>query len=301
MSVRTPRRRRTAAQIATAAAAVALTGGAFTLPALADPPQGHPQGQTGDGAGQPAPGNKGTVKVHEVGTPDDDRRNEPKLCEFRIVGFGFPDDAHLEVSIVGHGGPNAGPGSFTSTVDQRQLSPAGDWAIPGPALADGMYKLAVENTTAPGGAKQKVFKVDCPAEPATADEVLDTDTNTDTDGDTTLDDGSDGTAGGGTSVDVNGDDTSSDDVIEEVDDVVVDRTAPTPTAPADLAETRVLGAYLERDLPAAGPQVMAAQSTQGTGMAALPRTGFGLAGLLASAGALMATGTALQRRSRAAR
>ncbi|MGV3760643.1 MAG: hypothetical protein ACO1PW_14035 [Actinomycetota bacterium] len=301
MSVRTPRRRRTAAQLATTAAAVALTGGAFTLPALADPPQGHPQGQppghAGEAAGQPAPGNKGTVKVHEVGTPDDDRRNEPKVCEFRILGFGFPEDAQLEISIVGHGGPNAGPDSFTSTVDGGQLSTAGDWAIPGPALADGMYKLAVENTTAPGGAKQKVFKVDCPAETAPADDVLDDDTDTTPapDGDT------DGTAGGDAPDEVGGD-TGSDDVIEGVDDAVVDGTTATPTAPAELAETRVLGAYLERDLPAAADAtLMAAQSTQGTGIAALPRTGFGVAGLLASAGALVATGTALQRRSRTER
>ena len=42
MPARTPRRRRTAAHIATSAAALALTGGAFALPALADPPQGDP-------------------------------------------------------------------------------------------------------------------------------------------------------------------------------------------------------------------------------------------------------------------
>jgi hypothetical protein len=123
-------------------------------------------------ADEEPPGNKGTVKVHETGTPDDDRREEPKLCDFRIVGFGFPEDAELAVHIDGHGGPNAGPDTFDATVTSAQLSDAGDWAIDGPTLADGMYKLYVENTTAPGGAKQKVFKIDCPevsGSPATVD------------------------------------------------------------------------------------------------------------------------------------
>lgn len=113
-------------------------------------------------ADEEPPGNKGTVKVHETGTPDDDRREEPKLCDFRIVGFGFPEDAELAIHIEGHGGPNAGPDTFDGVVTSAQLSEAGDWAIDGPTLADGMYKLYVENTTAPGGAKQKVFKIDCP-------------------------------------------------------------------------------------------------------------------------------------------
>src|SRR5687767_6058502 len=107
------------------------------------------------------PGNRGTVKIHESTTPDSDRRNEPKVCTFRLVGFGFPDDANIELSIEGHGGPNAGTGSFADTIEAGELSPEGDWAIAGPTLADGMYKLAADNTTAPGNAKHKVFKVEC--------------------------------------------------------------------------------------------------------------------------------------------
>jgi hypothetical protein len=116
-------------------------------------------------AAEAAPGNAGTVKIHRVGTADDDRRNEPQVCEFRIVGFGFPADAELDITIEGHGGPNAGPDTFSTTVASAALSDDGDWAIAGPALADGMYKLFVENTTAPGGAKQKVFHVECGAPP----------------------------------------------------------------------------------------------------------------------------------------
>lgn len=122
-------------------------------------------GVTAAGPPSPAPGNAGTVKIHRSTTPDDDRRNEPQVCEFRIVGFGFPADAELEITIEGHGGPNAGPDSFSGTVGSSALSADGDWAVSGPDLADGMYKLYVENTTAPGGAKQKVFHVDCPEAP----------------------------------------------------------------------------------------------------------------------------------------
>lgn len=107
------------------------------------------------------PGNQGTVKIHESTTPDSDRRNEPKVCAFRIVGFGFPDDSDIELSIEGHGGPNAGTGSYAGTVGADDLSAEGDWAIAGPSLADGMYKLTTDNTTAPGNAKHKVFKVEC--------------------------------------------------------------------------------------------------------------------------------------------
>jgi hypothetical protein len=129
----------------------AIAGAAALL--LAQPVQASAQ--------EEPPGNRGTVKIHESTTPDSDRRNEPKVCTFRIVGFGFPGDANIELSIEGHGGPNAGTGSFADTIEAGELSPEGDWAIAGPTLADGMYKLTADNTTAPGNAKHKVFKVEC--------------------------------------------------------------------------------------------------------------------------------------------
>jgi LPXTG-motif cell wall-anchored protein len=135
-------------------ALVAGTGAAALLGLLASP------AQAGE-AGEEPPGNKGTVKIHRSSTADSDRRNEPKVCAFRIVGFGFPEDTNLELSIVGHGGPNAGSGSFAGTVEAGDLSPAGDFGVAGPSLPDGMYKLTADNTTAPGSAKHKVFKVDC--------------------------------------------------------------------------------------------------------------------------------------------
>ncbi|MFP5256396.1 MAG: hypothetical protein ACLGI8_11165 [Acidimicrobiia bacterium] len=317
---RTPRRR--LAALSASAAGLVLAGSALAVPALADPPQGHPHGGApgqsdqeppaappehaaspehaganpersnptpptppgaatsqaaradrpaaqptpppappadqgqGGAQGEEAPGNAGTVKVHEVGTADDDRRNEPKLCDFRIVGFGFPADAHLEVTIAGHGGPNAGPSTFDTEVATEQLSATGDWAIDGPTLEDGMYKLEVENTTAPGGPKQKVFKIDCP------------------------------------------DDAGADAGGEEiVDDVVVDDevTGDEEQQVLGSSETRVLGAYIERQ-PA---EVVGSASTGGTGY--LPRTGVELLTLAGGAAALVAGGTLLQRGARARR
>jgi hypothetical protein len=215
------------------------------------------------------------VKVHEVGTPDDDRRNEPKVCDFRIVGFGFPADAHLEVTIVGHGGPNAGPSTFATEVANDQLSETGDWAVPGPSLEDGMYKLAVENTTAPGGPKQKVFKVDCPDDSA-GDDVLGDDVTADEDEDSTegIDDGTD----------VLGDGTESTGGATGSDAGTLGRD-----------ETRVLGAYLERE----PTQVLGSASSGGPGF--LPRTGVELLTLAGGAAALVAGGAVLQRGARAGR
>jgi len=139
----------------------AVAGGAAALLMAAAP---LTQASAGEAPTGPPPGNKGTVKIHRPTTPDSDRRNQPKVCTFRIVGFSFPDDTNLEISIQGHGGPNAGTGSFETTVDADDLSDAGDFAIAGPTLPNGMYKLTADNTTAPGDAKHKVFKVDCPAE-----------------------------------------------------------------------------------------------------------------------------------------
>lgn len=109
----------------------------------------------------PPPGNNGTVKVHEEGTPPDDRRNEPKVCNFNVSGFQFDPNQPLILSIVPHGGANvAGTGSY----GPLPVTAGPDGALfhdPNTVLPDGMYRLLVE-TGVGGGQKQKVFKVDCP-------------------------------------------------------------------------------------------------------------------------------------------
>src|SRR5687768_16558168 len=86
------------------------------------------------------PGNNGTVKVHEEGTADEVPANEPKVCDFRITGFGFDGGQALSMSIYGHGGPNSGTGSWSGSVT---ADGAGAFGIAGPSLADGMYRLDV--------------------------------------------------------------------------------------------------------------------------------------------------------------
>jgi len=247
--------RRTAALASTALATAALAGALVITPAGADQPDA---GATGE-----APGNRGTVKIHEVGTPEDDHRNEPQVCDFEIVGFGFPDDANLGITIEGHGGPNSGTGSFSSTVTAEQLSEEGDWVVDGPTLPDGMYKLYVENTTAPGGAKQKVFKVDCPE----GDDVVVDDDDVIVDNDVVVDD--------------------DDDVID--DDVVVDGSTDT------VGGTQVLGAVLTRDLTAAAPAAAVTTPAPQVAGSALARTGAEVVPLTVVASALMIVGGALVR------
>lgn len=51
-----------------------------------------------------APGDNGTVKIHESTTDPQDKRDEPKVCEFYVVGFGFDANHDLHYEIVK--GPN---------------------------------------------------------------------------------------------------------------------------------------------------------------------------------------------------
>jgi hypothetical protein len=263
------RSRRTLTQAAATAGLLTLVGAGFAPAAFAD---------------EEPPGNRGTVKVHETGTPDDDRRNEPKLCDFRIVGFGFPEDADLEVHIEGHGGPNAGPDTFDTTVPNSALSDEGDFAIDGPTLADGMYKLYVENTTAPGGPKQKVFKIDCPDQTEAA-------------GAASVDDGQTAVLGGSA--------TRSGAVAPATGVPAGTATGSAATTVAAEPVTEVLGATLERPalLPAGtavtagGTTVLPATQVAGAQVsrAALARTGLEALLLVALGVGLLGAGTAVLR------
>jgi hypothetical protein len=234
-------------------------------------------------AAEEAPGNAGTVKTHERTTPDADRRDEPKVCELRIVGFGFPDDADLELSIVGHGGPNAGPDSWTSIVGTEALSAAGDWAVDGPSLADGMYKLEVENTTAPGGAKQKVFKVDCPDTPDTGGVGGDTEVD-DTEATDTEVDGTDATGVETGATEVGGVEgtTGGTTVLGES----VERPVQVDQATVGAASTAVEAQAVR----GSGTQVLGTQVSR----SAMPRTGTDVAPVAAAGFVLLGAGVGIE-------
>ena len=110
------------------------------------------------------PGNNGTVKIVNNGDDPitaDDRDNDPHVCSFHIYGFHF-DDGSSGTWRIDRWAPT---GSGTAATGTWQADGTGQFHVPGPALADGHYKLFVKQTSpsTPGGDKQKVFWVRCPA------------------------------------------------------------------------------------------------------------------------------------------
>lgn len=124
----------------TAGAAVALAG-AF----LAGAPAAHA-----------APGDNGDVKIHNVGTPFTDQRNEPKVCSFYLDAFNFDVAQGITWSIqtqpLRAGGATLN-GSITLATGIGHTVPL--------TLPDGQYKLTWNITGGNGAGKHKVFKVDC--------------------------------------------------------------------------------------------------------------------------------------------
>ncbi|MFJ6522267.1 hypothetical protein ACIQJ4_28910 [Streptomyces filamentosus] len=104
-----------------------------------------------------APGDDGDVKIHKVGTPFDDQRNEPKVCRFYLAAFNFDKDQKVQWEIVPQpdkaDDPNLG-GQLTLPTGTGHTGPL--------ALPDGMYKLTWTFEGENGAGKQKVFQVDCP-------------------------------------------------------------------------------------------------------------------------------------------
>ncbi|NKY96875.1 LPXTG cell wall anchor domain-containing protein [Nocardiopsis alborubida] len=107
-----------------------------------------------------APGDNGTVKIHDPSTSEQDNRNEPKVCDFQIVADNF--DAVQEVSweILA----KAGNGGWKDVVLEGTLVLDGEGAGSTEILEldDGHYKLDWTFEGQRGNdAKHKVFKVDC--------------------------------------------------------------------------------------------------------------------------------------------
>ncbi|RKT08888.1 LPXTG-motif cell wall-anchored protein [Streptomyces sp. 1114.5] len=125
----------------------------------------------GGGGKGGAPGNNGTVKIHDAATGQEDVRNEPKVCTFYLDSFGFDanQDVIWAITTVG-GGP------------KEKLVAYGDLPVDGKGhvrtedihLPDGHYKLYWQSVELVGGElpkdpqlnnpKHKVFKVDCGGE-----------------------------------------------------------------------------------------------------------------------------------------
>lgn len=118
------------------------------------------------------PGNNGTLKIHEEGTPSGTEpvpgteNTDPKVCVFNFEGFGFDagQEGYVEIKTQG-GGPNAvavktvefGPATATGYDETEYIS----------GLPEDLYKATLYGKNAGGinyedeKAKSKNFKVDC--------------------------------------------------------------------------------------------------------------------------------------------
>jgi hypothetical protein len=110
-----------------------------------------------------APGNNGTVKIHEgPGEPAPETRNEPHVCTFHVHGMFF--DAGQELTFTVTSWPPTGDRSVvlsgTITADGT-----GEGRTPGEyELADGHYRLTVDTGNGkPTQDKHKMFWVQCAA------------------------------------------------------------------------------------------------------------------------------------------
>ena len=71
------------------------------------------------------PGNNGTIKIHEQGTPSGTESNDPKVCVFNVEGYGFDvgQSGYLMFTVQGGDAPtgtNSGPHNFGPTTASEE-------------------------------------------------------------------------------------------------------------------------------------------------------------------------------------
>src|SRR4051794_33434172 len=107
-----------------------------------------------------APGDNGTVKIHDATTGEELRKNEPHVCTFYLDAFGFDAvqevDWHIEAwaPTADVKGENVKSGEITLDTDGHGRTD--DLSLP-----DGHYKLFWNFEGENGAAKHKVFWTDC--------------------------------------------------------------------------------------------------------------------------------------------
>ncbi|MDS1271409.1 hypothetical protein RIF23_14000 [Lipingzhangella sp. LS1_29] len=104
------------------------------------------------------PGDNGTVKVHDVDTPAEDPRNEPRVCDFYLAGSQFDPGQEIEWQIL----------SWPPTGDRTEvlageltLDDDGHGRTEDLGLDDGHYRLIWNFEGQRGAGKHKVFWVEC--------------------------------------------------------------------------------------------------------------------------------------------
>ncbi|WP_210588279.1 LPXTG cell wall anchor domain-containing protein [Streptomyces sp. GESEQ-35] len=107
-----------------------------------------------------APGDNGTVKIHDASTGEELRRNEPHVCTFYLDAFGF--DAVQKVGWhIEAWAPTAATKGETVKSGAITLDGEGHGRTEDLSLPDGHYKLFWNFETENGSAKHKVFWTDC--------------------------------------------------------------------------------------------------------------------------------------------
>ncbi|OAH12947.1 LPXTG cell wall anchor domain-containing protein [Streptomyces jeddahensis] len=107
-----------------------------------------------------APGDNGTVKIHDATTGEELRKNEPHVCTFYLDAFGF--DAGQEVDWhIEAWAPTADVKGETVKSGSLTLDSEGHGRSDDLSLPDGHYKLFWNFDGENGRAKHKVFWTDC--------------------------------------------------------------------------------------------------------------------------------------------
>ncbi|MFI9624902.1 LPXTG cell wall anchor domain-containing protein [Streptomyces sp. NPDC052042] len=115
-----------------------------------------------------APGDNGTVKIHDAATGEELRKNEPHVCTFYLDAFGFDASQDIAWRIEGWP-PTAKVKGEIVKSGSLALDAKGHGRSSDQSLSDGHYKLFWNFDGEHGRAKQKVFWVDCGDKPKPED------------------------------------------------------------------------------------------------------------------------------------
>jgi len=107
-----------------------------------------------------APGDNGTVKIHDATTGEELRKNEPHVCTFYLDAFGFDSAQQVDWHIEAWA-PTADVKGETVKAGELALDADGHGRTDDMSLPDGHYKLFWNFDGEKGSAKHKVFWTDC--------------------------------------------------------------------------------------------------------------------------------------------
>jgi hypothetical protein len=159
-------RLRIGAWVASAAVGIASAALLIAVPAGAAPAGAAPADAAADAGPAGAPGNNGTVKIHEgAGEPTPEPRNEPHVCTFHVHAAHFDAGQVLTFTVQ-----SWEPTGDRSVVLTGSITADGTGAGRAPVsgaygLPDGHYRLTVDTGNGtPTQDKHKMFWVRCAAE-----------------------------------------------------------------------------------------------------------------------------------------